>query len=239
MLEWHHHILEALASGLVAHELEVQRLNDVDGLDSLREVDLHPVLAEVLRAAGQGVQREIPYPIVPGKSSRRQDAPRCDLVLTSDPTLTVADEYQLAREATRSGKSRRDTTLPLFAQKAVSAPPAAARADPADAFWLEVKIVGQFCFTEGVPGPNRTYSPELVRALSTDLAKLADRMELPFRGLLLVLFTERDEIATHDVPIALERSAQRGVPFRPPLHHAFSIRDRIGNGSCSLWLFPG
>jgi hypothetical protein len=117
-----------------------------------------------------------------------------------------------------------------------------ARTKPAcgaeEAFWLEIKVVGQYTYTLGVPGPNRAYGSELTGSLCIDLAKIGADASLRWAGLLLVLFTDEAETAEHDLLVALHRSLDKGHSFSAPLVERFEIPDRIGNRVCSVVLVP-
>ena len=109
---------------------------------------------------------------------------------------------------------------------------------PEDAAWIEVKVVGQFAFARGVPGPSRAYGAELTGALRRDLAKLSSEERVVFGAVLLVLFAQTREVAEHDVPVALHRCVDDGLPMGTLRSAGFAITDRIGNAWCSVWIVP-
>jgi hypothetical protein len=203
----------------------------VYGIDALAEVDLHPFLSRAFRDAGFGVQREWPYPGEAGKRPKHQARNRCDLVLTPGPDQPLLDPVQLLREEDASIGT---LFAPTVAKEVASRP----GVRPEEAFWLEVKVVGQYCFTQGVPGPNQAWASELTGSLATDLKKLAADGSLAWAGLLLVLFTADDQTADHDLNLALHRSLDKGLTFRAPIIERFAMLDRIGNASCTLALVP-
>ena len=225
-------ILDAAVRSLSAHAADLDREHAVHALDSLDELALHEVLARGFLASGFGVHREVPYPAQSvSKRGRRRAArserSRCDLVLTPGVHDELADPV---RELVESDSL--DGTL--FAH----APTQRSHAvRPEDAFWLEVKLVGQNAYSCGVPGPNRSYSSELLASLA-DARKLADDSSIARGASLIVLFTETPETASHDLLMAAHRGLDRGIPLSSPLVEHFSIRDRIGNHSCSVALFP-
>jgi hypothetical protein len=200
----------------------------VHGIDSLSEVELHPILADAYARAGYGVHRECHYPGLQGEPGRRPKAAarqRCDLVLTPDPGAPLIDPVAELRQ--------RDRAIGTLFE---SAPPAVTvhGTQPEDAFWLEVKLVSQFCYTHGVPGPNRAYSSELTNSLYIDLAKIHADEALRWSGLLLVYFTDCEETASHDLTIALHRSLDKGHTFRGPVSESFAVPERIGNAWCTI-----
>ena len=110
--------------------------------------------------------------------------------------------------------------------------------DPVEAFWLEVKVVAQHCFTHGVPGPNRAYSTELLRIAASDIPKLAKESMIRWAGVLLVLFTRDESIASHDLDAFVRKAVERGLPIREPSIVGLAVPDLIGNATCTVALFP-
>jgi hypothetical protein len=201
----------------------------VRGLDAVDELALHPLLADALLRCGFGVERERPYPGDVHARRRHSQRERCDLVVLPSPMHFLLDPVAelLATDAARGT---------LFAD--VEPEPDTLGVAAANACWIEVKVVGQFCFRDGVPGPNSAYSSELTAALTDDLAKLSRDALLRHSAVLLVLFTESVDVAEHDVTVALHRAIDRGVPLRSPTAHRFAVQDRIGNRVCSVVLVP-
>jgi len=118
------------------------------------------------------------------------------------------------------------------------------RIGPDDAYWLEIKVVGQVCFRAGVPRANEAYASEIVGAACDDVIKLGRDGEIVRGGALVVLMCADRKTALHDLGVAAERcmgrGAERGVTVRSPLFDGFEIEDRIGNRWCGLGLFePG
>ncbi|MBI1190927.1 MAG: hypothetical protein GC200_09640 [Tepidisphaera sp.] len=220
-------LLARAAAGLKKAELALRREQAVRGLDALSEIELHPLLASGLREHALGVLREQPYPgVAPGRRKRAERS-RCDLVLLPSPGLKLRDPVEELIKAEAQAST-------LFAH--VEPAPAPGTISSREAYWLEVKCVGQHTYTHGVPGPNRSYSSEIIHAHAEDLAKLAQEASIERGGLLVVLFTEGPEIATHDLAIALGKAADKGLPLRSPESAGFEILDRIGNTWCELSL---
>ena len=69
-------LIEALGRGLSERAQALDAENAVAGLDSLPEIDLHPILENSLTAVGFGVFREVPYPGMPRRrpAHRERDA---------------------------------------------------------------------------------------------------------------------------------------------------------------------
>lgn len=219
-------------------ELAVQAFRDEDrglreeqavhGLDRNAEIGLHAILARSLTARGLGVFREQVYPCSPIPTSRRTERQRCDLVLTPSPDLAPIDPDEARRAAAASAGTLFAHTLP---------PPTIAGCPPEDAFWLELKTVGQFTFSRGVPIPNSTYSAELRAGLAADLDKLAADPMIRHAAAMLILFSADADTARHDVEVLHDRAARLG-PGRPFLAAGFDIPDRIGNRRCTLVAVP-
>jgi hypothetical protein len=225
-------IHHALVEGLSLHEAELAREQAVRGLDAMDELDVHPLLAHGLAAAHWGVLREVPYPVTAGLGSagnrpKHRERDRCDLVLTPEIGMTLADPIATLRERDAWQGS-------LFEQHAQTAAPARFSCLPTDAFWLEVKVVGQFAFVHGVPVPNSAYGSQLTAAFAGDLSKLAADAEVRHGAALLVLFTQDREVAQHDVTVTMHRVLDKGFSLRNPIIESFAIVDRIGNACCTL-----
>jgi hypothetical protein len=234
-------ILHAAADAI---RMEDARLADEQahrGVDAMDECDLHPVLAAGFAACGLGVLREQRYPAEwRGKKGKRRDLPddpdrlRCDLVLTPRPGQVLLDSLQAARE---EAAARAKVAGTLFEPVAVVEPaPPAESVSAADAYWLEVKVVGQFCYTSGVPGPNSTYASQLIRGVTGDIRKLRDDPGIMHGGMLLVLFASDDFVVEHDLLQVSHRCLDRELPIRSPVQATIGIGDHIGNRRCAVWL---
>lgn len=223
----------ALVEGLRLHEAELASEQAVRGLDSLDELRMHPVLARGLARENWGVLREVPYPVTAGLGSagnrpKHRERDRCDIVLTPRAGVTLADPVATLRERDKWQGS-------LFeAQAQEPASELDSRCAPSDAFWLEVKVVGQFAFVHGVPVANSAYGSQLTAAFAGDLSKLAADAEVHHGAALLVLFTQDAETAKHDVTVAMHRVLDKGFSLRNPIVDSFAIIDRVGNACCTL-----
>lgn len=226
------HILEALVSSLRAEELRLREEQAVHGLDRCSEIALHAILSRGFEDLGLGAFRERVYPCAPIPRSRLTERQRCDLVLTRSPALAPIDPDEQHRAAAAAAGT-------LFAHTALAAdpPPRPAGCPPEEAFWLELKLVGQFAFSRGVPVPNSTYSSELVAGLTADLKKLAADPMIRHGAAALVLFNSAAEIAEHDVRALRDRAARRG-PAPTFLQSGFEVLDRIGNRFCTVVVVP-
>ncbi len=239
-------LLSILAAALHDEHERLTAEQAVHNIDAHDELTVHPILAAGLTAAGFGVLREQPYPsewlTKPGRHRKKlpdeSQRQRCDLVLTPSPQQTLIDPLRDQREDLADVAHAAGTLFaPLAeARRAVKAAAAPAGIAPDEAFWLEVKIVGQFCHTSGIPGPNRQYAAQLRRAGTDDLKKLAADRAIVHGGLLLVLFADSDTTARHDLGVIIDRCAAAGHLRAMPAHASLPILDRIGNRACSLSL---
>jgi len=222
-------------AGAVAGELQrfaraLDLEQSVRGLDALAELELHPLVRAGLAGAGFGILAEQPYPGLPERRPLHRERERCDVVVLPagiEPDFGIADAVEAVAMADRLAAT-------LFA--AVARPEVPRGIPPGDAFWIEVKSVGQFAFVNGVPVPNVAYASELVRGPAFDAAKLSRDRRIEHAGVLLVLFTDDERTAAHDLGVMVHRCLDRDLPVCEPVTERFGITDRIGNRVCSVSL---
>jgi hypothetical protein len=202
-------IADAVVHGLRARAEMLDAEQSVRGLDALEELGLHPIVAEALSEAGFGVFPEERYPHVRHVPAGNLGE-RCDLVLTEGGRALAEPD----REPT------------LFD------PPDAVPLE--DAFWLEIKLVGQF----NEAGPNPRYASQLLTEARRDVGKLASSPGIRNAAVLIVLFAEDEEVAEHDLAAWLTRCLDAGLPVGPPSLRSFPITDRLGHHRCALGLYP-
>ncbi len=183
------------------------------GVDALDELSLHRVLTDGLSVAGYLALTEQRYPDHRARP-RRSAGDRCDIVLVRDPSAHLLDPLAA------------DT---LFGLRG---------ADPADACWIEVKVAHQHALTDGVAGPSRAYTGQLLTEAIADLRKLARDRVLTFAALLLVVFNTDEPTAEHDLAAWLGRCLDHDLPIRTPSVERFGITDRIGNSVCTAAAVP-
>jgi hypothetical protein len=225
-------LADAAAEALSRRAALLRAEGAVRGLDSYSEVDLHAVLAEGLRAAGFGVYTEQRYPGNLERRPRQSARERCDLVLTAIPGSPLIDPVVEARRH----DAEKET---LFAAVGARADlPGLTSTPPEEAFWLEVKTIGQFTYTRGIPGPNRSYAAELIGGPVEDVIKLEWDTAVTFSGVLVVLFTSDEHTARHDAGVLMHRCLDRGLPVQSPALRPFTIVDLIGNAVCTPCLIP-
>jgi hypothetical protein len=201
-------IADAVVQGL-QQQAQMDDLEQVVyGFDHLDELGLHPLIHSALRAAGFGVFPEQRYPD-DWRHIRRSEGKRCDVVLTPDD---------------------RPLREPLVKDTLFDNHRAV---DADEAFWLEIKTVAQ----HETGGPFRRYSAELLGSVAADLKKLWTDGVIRHSGLLLVLFTQDQFTAEHDVLAWHRKCLDRGYPVGPPAARGFRITERIGNAWCAVAVF--
>lgn len=203
-------IADAVEAGLRQRARDDDLEQAVYGFDALDELQLHPIIQAALRSAGYGVWPEQRYPS-DRERDKRSEGKRCDVVLTPSPeALPLRD--------------------PLIKGTLFDDQPAC---DAEAAYWLEIKTVAQF----ETSGPFRRYASELLAPVAEDVRKIWNDPQVYHGGLLIVLFTQSQVIAEHDLAAWHERCLQRGYPVGPPASRGFAITDRIGNAWCELGVF--
>jgi len=201
-------IADAVAAGLARRGAEDDAEHAVYGFDALDELGLHPIIQQSLQDAGWGVWPEVRYPGHWHKT-KRSEGLRCDVVITPD------------------GKPIRDASVrgTLFDDGSA--------VDPEAAYWLEIKTVAQY----QTDGPFKRYSAELLSPVANDVKKIWSDGIIQHGGLLIVLFTQNQETAEHDLAVWHERCLRKGFPVGPPAVRGHPITDRIGNCWCTAAVF--
>ena len=228
-------IVGACAEGLTVVERDLAAEHAPYGLDALAETDVHPKLADSLLSAGFGVYREWPFPGAAGSRAEHRERERCDLVLTSDPNAPPDDPVNELRAADRAVGTLFEPLSDTISKDIRTSSP---RTPPDECLWIEIKVVGQFTYTEGVPGPNRSYASELTRGPAADIRKLSKEQAIAHAAAIVVLFTADDPTAQHDLGTLLHKCLDRNLPVGAPSIEGFAIADRVGNARCSICLIP-
>jgi hypothetical protein len=225
---WNPDQLAEIAAGALRDEAVRLALEQtVRGVDGLAELEVHPILWDAFAVAGFGVHPEQPYPGDVPRRSIRAERERCDIALTPSAEARLLDPVaELKRRDAAAGT--------LFAAPEAPEPGCVG---PADAYWLELKVVGQFTFSAGLSGPNRAYASEVLRA-ADDLKKLAAEPSVECAGLMLVLFTADAETADHDLAVFIHRCIDGDLPVASPSVSRIEIPDLIGNRVCTVMLMP-
>lgn len=204
-------ILSSCAGALRARAAALDEEHAALGVDALEELSVHPLLCDALARAGFGVLREQRYP-AGAERRRRSEGDRCDIVLTERPGALLRD--------------------PLLADTLFGAD----GVEPEEAFWLEVKVVGQFAVTDGFARANPGYTGGLLQGLMGDVRKLAAEPRIAHGAALLALYTVDEPTAENDLSQWTRLALEKGLPISSPLTERFGITDRIGNGVATVAL---
>jgi len=223
-------IADALADGLRVRAGKLDAEDAVYGLDAQSELELHPLLRNSLSRAGFGVFSEQPYPGDPWLRSKESARDRCDIVLTPDPETALGDDTSELKERDKSAGT-------LFEASIRDRPLVAEGLEPEDAFWLEVKSVGQHSVVAGVAGADRAYAADLL-ACRNDVSKLAGDDRIRFGALCVVLFTADEQTARHDLDALMHTCLDEDLPVSAPAVRVVDITERIGNTVAAIMLAP-
>lgn len=224
-------IIQTIAAQMHKVAIALDAEHAVQGLDALDELGLHPIVEKALAASNLGVFREFPYPLPPKLRPDHRERERCDLVLTPNPLGPPADPVRERKD--------RDKAVDTLFEPIVESIASEKKVTPIEeCFWLEVKAVGQYTYTDGLPGPNQTYTSQLTRGPAADVAKLARDPLIHQAGVLIVLFTQDETTAKHDLSVMVHKMLDLDLPISSPFVESFPINDRIGNTNCTLAITP-
>jgi len=224
-------IASLLVRGLASREEALRAEQAVHGLDALAEVELHPLLAAALETGGYAAFRETPYPGQPDALPRESERERCDLIVAPGGTRAIADAVRARKELLCA-----EGTLFAAIADRVSTP-GPGHLLPDDALWLEVKTFGQYTYTDGLAGPNRTYASQF-GVCTSDVRKLARARGIGDAGLVIVHFGADGRVAEHDLTAFVHRCLDLDLPVTGLVREAFPVLDRIGNRVCTVALVP-
>lgn len=201
-------LADEIGHAIEQREQELRLEQAVYGLDKLSEVQFQTLLAEGL-ASAYSVAREVHYPSSAGRKLSHRA--RCDLVLTP------------------LGRPLRIEHRPpdLFSP--------ADTAGPGEALWLEVKAAWQF--REG--GTRHAgYGAQWRDAVVADLRKMENDPLIQEAALLLVVFTESDEVLHKDLDLFETVLARKEVLAGFRQVRSVRILDRMGHRLCTAALWP-
>jgi len=224
-------LLEITVGSLAAWDRQAGDEQAVYGLDSLDEVGLHPVLAQGFEGAGLGVYRERVYPGEIERRSKGNARARCDLVLTRDPSARLLDPVQELLTLDAAAGT-------LFEPVAESMGGSERVTEVGEAFWLEVKAVGQFGIGPGVPGPNKQYASLLVTGPAGDIGKIAGEPMINAGAVLVILFAEDERTARHDLMRMCHALIDHELPIGDPRIGVAPIGERRGHSVVAAGLVP-
>lgn len=197
-----------IAAVLLERESELRLEQAVYGLDSLDELPLQRLVADGL-AAHYCVAREVHYPSTFGK--KLSNRKRCDLVL-SPPGAPL----------------RLDSQPPsLFDPQVFTL--------PQEAFWLEVKSAYQF----RAPDVRHSgYGQQWRTAVVQDIRKMDAEPLIHHAALLLIVFTESNELVEKDLALLEDVLVRKEVLAGFRQSASVPIAERIGHRVCTAALWP-
>jgi hypothetical protein len=208
-LDWDFSTLaDRLAGAIHVAEADLRLEQSVYGMDSKTELELQSLLAQAL-VNHYEVAREIHYPSTVGrKLTHRQ---RCDIVLTP-----------------KGQPLKLDIAPPTLFDPVNLCP-------PDQALWLEVKIAYQF--REGGVR-HGGYGSQWRSAIVDDLRKMESESLIHHAALVLIVFTESEEILNKDIELFEDVLAQKEVLAGFRQVRSIPILERIGHRLTTLALWP-
>lgn len=224
-------ILPPIREHLERVDREYRAQQAVKGLDSLREILLHPLVAQSFTNSSLLVLREAYYPTAQLELPRGTQRDRCDFVILPEGKKTLYDPVD-------AHKSLRSADGTLFEALATTPEIKDSECDPTQAYWIELKAIAQHRYIDGVPIPNAKYVHELLSGPSVDIVKLASDPQIRHAGVLIVLFNELEEAGVHDLSMTMREMIDRDLPVGMPDFETFPVVDLGGNAWCTLGLIP-
>ncbi|HED54866.1 MAG TPA: hypothetical protein ENJ00_11805 [Phycisphaerales bacterium] len=223
-------IADLFADSIVRENNLRRAENAVLGIDALDETQIQPTLADAVIHAGLGVIREHPFPTPTRKHPKESERLRCDLVILEHPDQLLIDPV----ETDRRRNELLGTLFEPVAEQAATTP----GIRPEHALWIELKVCGQYEYHAGVPVPNPSYTAQLVTGPAKDIRKLSKEPAIDNAAAGIILFAESEDIARHDLALAVHKWLDRDLPIRSPTIRIVPIDERIGNTVAAVCLTP-
>ena len=189
-------------------EDELRLEQAVYGLDTKDEKQLQELLYNGLQQF-YAVAREVHYPSTVGRKMTHRM--RCDLVLVE-----------------KGAEIKLDTTEPTLFDNPDAVPPTAG-------VWLEVKVAYQF--REGGKR-HQGYGSQWRDAVVEDIRKMSAEPGIMDAGLVLIVFTENDQILAADLQHFEDVLVRKEVLAGFRQVRSVRISDRIGHCFCSIAIWP-
>jgi len=229
---WSHaEILDTIKGQLERENQASVAQQAVRGIDSLRETHLHPLIAQAFSGDESNAIREVYYPSFDSVLPKGSQRDRCDLVLLSHEKKSLYDPVD-------AHKTLQSASGTLFEPVASLPTIESHECHPSEAMWIEIKMVAQHRYVEGVPGPNTKYAHELLSGPRADVVKLAADPMIRNAGVLVVLFNELEEAGIHDLSMTMREMIDQDLPVGMPEYASLPIQDLGGNAWCTLGLIP-
>lgn len=224
-------ILERLAQSLSTNQANAQDERSHCGIDSLSEIQLHPLLSKAFTNSEIGICREIGFPTPTRERPNESQRQRCDLVLIPEKTESIFDPVHEQR-------IHDEVAQTLFAGCKLENQASQSACPPELAYWIEVKVIAQFSYIDGVPQANAAYASELTKGPKDDVIKLASDPLIHAGASLVIVFTEYPETGKHDIGQAVRMMIEQDLPISLPEFEQFQIPNFGGNEWCTLCLIP-
>lgn len=229
---WSHlELLDTIRARLRLEDRALREQQAVRGLDALREIDLHPLISHAFSDGPLSSLREVYYPSSDSVLPNGNQRDRCDFVVLPDGKKSLFDPVD-------AHKKLQSASGTLFEPVASLPEIEAHECHPTDAFWVEIKIIAQHRYIDGVPVPNPKYAHELLSGPRTDVIKLAADPMIRHAGVLVVIFSEYEEAGVHDLSMAMREMIDQDLPVGMPEYTSLPIVDLGGNAWCTLGLIP-
>ena len=227
-------ITDLMADSIARSNARFRDETAVRGTDALDESEIQPIIADSILADGFTALREQPYPTPDRKHPKESERLRCDLVILDHPDNPLIDPVETDR---RQNELVGTLFEPLAARAAHQS-----GTRPEQALWIELKVCGQYEYHAGIPGPNPSYTSQLVRGPASDIRKLARDPQISHAAMVIILFAESEPIARHDLGLATHKWLDMNLPIRSPTIRFVPIDERIGNtvaAVCAIPIKPG
>lgn len=216
---------------LVIVDQHLREQHAYTGVDSYSEVQLHPLFSQGVADFAHGTHREVGYPTSPRDRPNNAQRQRCDLVLTPAQGQALFDPIDEQRTQDRAAGT-------LFETIALDRQPSTNEILPTQSYWIEIKAIAQYRYVDGVPGPNSSYTSELLTGPRADVIKLASDPKIRHGASLVVLFTEEKAAGYHDITALSQSLVDLDLPISVPEIESFAISNHAGNEWCTLGLIP-
>jgi hypothetical protein len=227
----HDEITHTIQSHLAVIDAQLTAEGAVYGLDSFNETLLHPYILQSFTTTNHASIGEVYYPSCDQSLPANSERDRADCLLLPNGNKRLYDPVDAHKQLARASGT-------LF--ESVAELPAVGddECTPGDAYWIEIKVIPQFRYVDGVPRPNSRYANELLQWTREDVIKLASDPLIRHAGVLLVVFNQDQQAGPHDVAITVRELLNQDLPVGIPSTAQLGIQDRCGNAWCTLGLIP-
>ena len=224
-------IVHVIQQHLLTVDAELQAEGAVYGLDSLIETQLHPHILQSFTGSHHSAVGEAYFPSTDRTLPVNSARDRADCVVLPEGKNALYDPVDAHKQLAKASGTLFEAVAELPEIKDNEC-------DPGEALWIEIKLVPQFRYVDGVPHPNSRYAHELLTWSREDVIKLAGDPQIRHAGMLLVVFNEEEQAGPHDVGMTVRELINQDLPVGVPAIAQLPIEDRCGNAWCTLGLIP-